>query len=37
MKTYNIGELLAKITTWLFFIGSYCLISTLDFKVLYGG
>lgn len=30
----EIGKLLAKIMIWLFFIGSYCLMSTLDFKLL---
>lgn len=34
---YEIGELLAKITIMVFFVLSYCVVSTLDFKLLYGG
>ena len=37
MKAYNIGELLAKIAIIVFFVLSYCIVSTLDFKVLIGG
>ena len=33
----EIGKLLAKISIILFFIISYCVISSLDFKLLYGG
>lgn len=33
----EIGELLAKIAIIAFFVLSYCIVSTLDFKVLYGG
>lgn len=33
----EIGELLAKITIVTFFIISYCVVSSLDFKLLYGG
>lgn len=33
----EIGELLAKISIILFFIISYCVVSSLDFKLLYGG
>ena len=33
----EIGELIAKIIILLFFIGGYCLMSTLDFNLLYGG
>ena len=37
MKAYQIGELLAKISIIAFFAISYCIVSTLDFKLLYGG
>jgi hypothetical protein len=37
MKATDIGELLAKITTIAFFVISYCIVSSLDFKLLYGG
>ena len=37
MKAYQVGELLAKISILAFFVISYCLVSTLDFKVLIGG
>ena len=33
----EIGELLAKISIIAFFVTSYCIVSTLDFKLLYGG
>lgn len=33
----EIGELLAKITIVAFFVISYCIVSSLDFKLLYGG
>ena len=37
-RTSNeIGELLAKISIIMFFVLSYCIVSTLDFKLLYGG
>lgn len=37
MKAYQVGELLAKITIIAFFFISYCVVSTMDFKLLYGG
>lgn len=36
-KAYEIGQLLAKISIVVFLILMYCLISTLDFKMLICG
>ena len=37
MKAYQIGELLAKIAIVIFFVISFCVVSSLDFWAMYGG
>lgn len=37
MNAEKIGELIAKITIVTFFVISYCIVSSLDFIVMYGG